>query len=97
MDKIAPQGTESGERSRSMQIIGKLRIDQQNPLGDLESFLVRMSRAKAVCLNGSTEPAVIAIIEGQLFEKLRSEVEGKNIPKSGPSPTLFMNLGMHPF
>ena len=88
MDKISPAGTESGQRSRSMKIIGKLEISGP-PLIDLEHFLVRIARAKAICLNGSTEPAVVAIVEELLFEKLRSEIESKHVTKSGPSPTLY--------
>ena len=89
MDRIAPPGTESGERARNMEIIGKLKLDVANPLADLDSFLVRLSRAKSTCLQGTTEPSVVQIIEGQLFTKLKTELEARNVPRLGTSLTFY--------
>ena len=70
-EKTAPEGTAAGQRSRSIKIIGKLAL-KSPPLVDLEHFLVRLSKAKRVCLNGSTEPAVVEIVNELLCEKLKS-------------------------
>ena len=56
---------------------------------DLEHFLVRLSKAKHICLNGSTEPAVVEIVNELLCEKLKSEIEDKQLVKAGTSPTFY--------
>ena len=88
-DRIAPPGSEAGERARNTELIGKLTLDASNPSADLDSFLVRLSKAKAICLQGSKEPAIVQLIESQLFTKLKSQLEARGVPRLGASPTLY--------
>ena len=71
-----------------MKIIGKLAL-KSPPLVDLEHFLVRLSKAKRICLNGSSKPAVVEIVNELLHEKLKSEIEEKQLVKAGSSPTFY--------
>ena len=88
-NRIAPLGSAAGEQARNTELISKLSLDAANPMTDLDSFLVRLSKAKQICLQGSTEPAIIALVEAQLFNKLKSQLELRGVARLGGTPTLY--------
>ena len=88
-NRIAPLGSAAGEQARNTELISKLTLNAASPMTDLDSFLVRLSKAKQICLQGSTEPAIIALVEAQLFNKLKSQLELRGVARLGGTPTLY--------
>ena len=87
--RIAPEGSAAGERARNTDMITRLVLDTNDPLGDLNSFMLRIAKAKTTCLQGSTEPAIVSLINSQCFNKLKSQIELRNIPRLGHAPTFY--------